>query len=338
MSKLGFAFLAGLIAGGSLSGIAVADDDAPPEAVFAHEGDPADWQREWPHTDFAKHTVALGEIFDGGVPRDGIPSIDDPQFVRVAEVDWPGVEPLISVEINGDARAYPLRMLVWHQIVNDVVGGVPVAVTYCPFCNTSLVFDRRLNGTVLEFGITGKLRHSGLVMYDRTTESWWQQFQGEAIAGELSGAKLEMLPARLESVATFKARWPEGFVLVPNNEIARAYGFTPYAGYDGARPFMYRGELPEDIAPLARVVRVGSEAWTLDLVRGEGEIRDNGLRLTWEPGRTSPLNAAAIAQGADVGNVLVERETAQGWQTAVYSIDFAFAFRAFYPDGSIHAQ
>jgi Protein of unknown function (DUF3179) len=117
---------------------------------------------------------------------------------------------VIGVVIDGDARAYPLRILIWHEIVNDVVGGVPVAVTYCPLCNTGIAFDRRVGEQVLELGTTGKLRNSDLVMYDRATESWWQQFLGEAIVGELTGARLTMLPSRLESFANFRERAPEG--------------------------------------------------------------------------------------------------------------------------------
>jgi hypothetical protein len=300
--------------------------------------EPQHWRGEWPDTDFARHSVPLEEIISGGPPKDGIPSIDDPEFVPAAEAELPDQEPVIGVVIDGDARAYPLRILIWHEIVNDVVGGVPVAVTYCPLCNTGLVFDRRVGDRVLEFGTTGKLRHSDLVMYDRTTESWWQQFLGEAIVGELTGTQLAMLPARLESFAKFKERAPDGRVQVPGRA-ARAYGANPYAGYDSApAPFLYHGLLPDGIPPLARVVRVGDQAWSLDLVREQAPFEVGDLRFTWEPGQASALDAAAVAEGVDVGNVLVERRTADGWADAVYSVDFAFAFHAFYPEGVIHIE
>ncbi len=300
--------------------------------------DPARWQAEWPDTDFSKHSVAFDDILSGGPPKDGIPSIDAPVFAPVAEAGLPEQEPVIGLTIGDDARAYPLRILIWHEIVNDVVGGVPVAVTFCPLCNTGLVFDRRLDGQVLEFGTTGKLRNSDLVMYDRTTESWWQQFLGEAIVGELTGKRLDMIPARLESFGTFKQRAPGGKVQVPGAAI-RAYGQNPYVNYNSlAQPFLYIGRLPNEIAPLARVVRVGEQAWSLDLVRRQGEIVDADLRLTWQPGQASALDTATIADGADVGNVLVERRTSDGWQDTVYSVDFAFAFRAFYPDGVLYTE
>ena len=300
--------------------------------------EPEHWRLEWPQTDFTRHSVDFDEIIPGGPPKDGIPSVDEPEFMPVAEATLSDNEPVIGLVVQEDARAYPLRILIWHEIVNDVVGGVPVAVTYCPLCNTGLVFDRRVGEEVLEFGTTGKLRNSDLVMYDRTTESWWQQFSGEAIVGELTGTQLAVLPARLESFANFKARAPGGRVQVPGTD-SRAYGVNPYAGYDSApAPFLYHGMLPKGIAPLARVVRVGDQAWSLDLVRNKAPFEVGDLRFTWEPGQASALDAGAIAEGADVGNVLVQRRTAKGWDDAVYSVDFAFAFHAFFPDGIIHVE
>ena len=186
---------------------------------------PSSWRFEWPRTDFDKTSVDFDEILSGGPPKDGIPSIDDPNFVPVSEVtDLGPQEPVIALVINGDARAYPLRILTWHEICNDVVGGVPVAVTYCPLCNSAIVFDRRVDGVATEFGVTGKLRNSDMVMYDRNTESWWQQFLGVGIVGEQTGKELAMLPSRLESWERFAARHPDGQVLVPNNPGMRPYG------------------------------------------------------------------------------------------------------------------
>lgn len=145
--------------------------------------EPGSWRAEWSRTDFSRHTVPLQEIKSGGPPKDGIPSIDAPRFERLndgAASGWAArirdAEPVISLAIRDDARAYPLSVLIWHEIVNDIAGGTPVAVTYCPLCNASLVFERTVEDRVLDFGTTGKLRNSDLVMYDRQTESWWQQF------------------------------------------------------------------------------------------------------------------------------------------------------------------
>jgi hypothetical protein len=298
---------------------------------------PRSWREEWPRTD---HSVAFSEILSGGPPKDGIPAIDDPSFVAVGEARGLGpLEPVISLEVNGDMRAYPLRVLIWHEIVNDTVGGVPVAVTYCPLCNSAIVFDRRLGERMLDFGTTGKLRHSDLVMYDRQTESWWQQFLGEAIVGELTGARLEMLPSRIESLTRFRTRAPAGQVLVPNDPNLRHYGYNPYRGYDTREaPRLYLGSLPKEVAPLSRVVVVDGAAWSLGLLKAKRTVTQGDLVLTWEPGQNSALDSSVIAEGRDVGNVTVRRRTPAGLEDVVYDVSFAFAYRAFYPDGVIHAD
>ncbi len=179
------------------------------------------WRHEWPKTDFTKHSIPLADILSGGPPKDGIPPIDDPAFKPVSEIDALGeTEPVIGVSINGKAKAYPLRILMRHEIVNDELGGVPITVTFCPLCNAAMVFDRRVGDKVLDFGTTGKLRNSDLVMWDRQTESWWQQFLGEAIVGSMTGTKLKALPVRLESWRNFKKRFQKGQVLSPTGAFA----------------------------------------------------------------------------------------------------------------------
>ena len=305
------------------------------------QASPEYWKVEWPNTDFTKTSVAFDEIFSGGPPKDGIPSIDAPKFVAIAEAEGlADTEPVVGLAIGDDARAYPIRILIWHEIVNDVVGGVPVAVTFCPLCNAAVVFDRRLDGQVLEFGTTGKLRYSDLVMYDRQSESWWQQFTGEAIVGSMQGKKLTFVPSRLESFASFKKRAPAGKVQVPSTAGMRRYGANPYAGYDSSsRPFLYSGQMPTKVAPLSRVVSIEGRAWSLDLLREKRRIETaDGLVITWEPGQNSALDARTIAEGADVGNVVVQRKTADGLEDVVYGVDFAFAFHAFRPTVEIATE
>ncbi|WP_419910471.1 DUF3179 domain-containing protein [Hoeflea sp.] len=299
--------------------------------------DPDQWEREGWSTDFSKHSIEFREIMSGGPPKDGIPSIDSPSFVAVSDVeDLVDREPVMGLEINGDARAYPLRILMWHEIVNDTVGDMPVTVTYCPLCNAALVFDRRINGEADTFGTTGKLRNSDLVMYDRRTESWWQQFTGEAIAGELTGSKLALVPSRLESWKNFRTRHPEGKVLVPNNPRMRNYGLNPYVGYDTRnQPFLYRGDLPKDLPAMARVVLVrdGDEpiAVTMLKVREEGPLNRNGVTIAWEEGQASALDTGDIADGREVGNITVQRDG----QDVPYDITFAFVAHAFMPEMEI---
>ena len=302
---------------------------------------PSGWQSEFPLTDWQTRSVAFDEIMSGGPPRDGIPSIDAPSFRPVAEIDDLGAdEPVLSVAINGDARAYPLRIMTWHEIVNDTVGGMPVAVTYCPLCNSGIVFDRTVDGTVLDFGTTGRLRNSDLVMYDRQTETWWQQFLGEGIIGAQTGVRLNMVPARLESWRLFAERHPDGQVLVPNQASGRAYGRNPYVAYDSsARPFLYRGDYDGPGGPLSRVVAVGDQAWLLSTLRDAGAIEAGDLILTWTPGQNSALDTSRIDQGRDVGNVVVQRRLADGnLEDVAYDVPFAFAFAAFHPEATIRGS
>jgi len=308
-------------------------------AVFALlaggvQAEPGAWERAWPGTDFSITTIEdWGEIISGGPGRDGIPALSDPQMQRVAQKE--GLEPqeaVITLEPeSGPARAYPLRYLIWHEIVNDEVEGRPVAVTYCPLCNSAMVFDRRTAHGVLSFGVSGKLRHSDMIMYDHQTESWWQQAIGEAIVGDLMGTELKSLPGWMESWDRFRAAHPDGVVMEQPN-YPRRYGHNPYRGYDtSSRPFLYKGEQPpHGIAPLARVVRVGEKAWPLERVRRAGGVSEAGVQISWEAGQASALDAGQIAKGRDVGNVRVR--DGQGRDVA-HDVMFAFAFHAFWPDG-----
>ncbi len=300
----------------------------------------ADWRAEWPRTDFTNRTIELSEIRSGGPPKDGIPAIDDPQFVPVAEAtDLTPTEPVIALSLRGDARAYPLRILTWHEIVNDTVGAIPVAVTYCPLCNAAIAFERQANGRLLDFGTTGKLRHSDLVMYDRQTESWWQQYTGTAIVGQLAGLELKMLPVRIEAFERFQHRHPDGRVLIPNDPGQRPYGANPYVGYDGEQfPFLYDGSFPEGIAPMAYVVAVGDEAWSLNLLREKGQVVAGDLQISWEPGQNSALDTRNISEGRDIGNVIVRRRGADATSEVPYHVTFAFVFHAFQPEGRLHVK
>lgn len=294
---------------------------------------PAQWAREWPQTDFSRTTIDFAEVLSGGPPRDGIPAIWEPRHIPVAqETRLDDREPVLTYEHPGETpRAYPVRYLMWHEIVNDVVGGLPIAVTYCPLCNSAMVFDARIDGVPHTFGVSGKLRHSDMIMYDRETQSWWQQAIGEGVVGHHAGAQLRQLPGWMESWAEFRTRNPDGLVM-DEPDWRRAYGTNPYVGYDtSARPFLYQGENPpHDINPLARVVRVENRAWTFARLRDAGEINEAGVVLTWMPGQASALDNRTIAEGRDVGTVRVR--DVQG-RDVPHDIPFAFAFHAFHPEG-----
>ena len=301
---------------------------------------PDQWKRAGFLTDFSKATVSFDTIFSGGPPKDGIPSIDTPNFVKASAVTWlDDAEPVIQLELNGTSKAYPLQILIWHEIVNDEVSGQPVAVTYCPLCNSSIVFDRRFDETILDFGTTGLLRNSDLVMYDRQTETWWQQFTGEGIVGSHAGRNLKMLPSRVVSFADFRSEHPDAHVLDRPTPAQRDYGRNPYVGYDSrSAPYpLYQGDLPENILPMERVVIVNDGkqrlAATLKHVRDAKRVAlSDSITLKWTGEQTSTLDQSQIGDGRKIGTVeAIKRENGRE-KSLVHDLTFAFVVYAFYPD------
>jgi hypothetical protein len=303
-------------------------------AMSTAQADPSFWRYEWPNTNFEKTSVdSWVEIMSGGPPKDGIPALSDPELIPVSSETAIGArEPVITVELDGHTpRAYPIRYLTWHEIVNDKIGDTPIAVTFCPLCNSGITFDRRIPQGTLTFGVSGKLRNSDMVMYDRETESWWQQAIGMGIVGDLTGVKLTTLPTWMESWAEFTARNPEGLVM-QEPSYNRSYGQNPYRNYDSSRkPFLYSGEMPpHGIQPLERVVRVGDRAWPLTRFQDQPVISEAGVEISWVEGQASALDSSSIAAGKDVGSIRVR--DASGADLP-HDILFAFAYHAFWPDG-----
>jgi hypothetical protein len=194
-----------------------------------------------------------------------------------------------------------------------------------------MTFDRRVKGQVLTFGVSGKLRNSDMIMYDRETQSWWQQAIGEGIVGEMTGTELEHMPSWMEGFADFRERNPDGIVMA-EPAWNRPYGRNPYRNYDSSkRPFLYSGELPpHGIEPLMRVVRVGARAWPMDRLADAGEITEAGVTISWKPGQASALDSGTIAAGRDVGSVRVRDGAGEDLP---HDVMFAFAFHAFWPEG-----
>jgi hypothetical protein len=178
----------------------------------------------------ADSDVSFDEIMQACPARDCIPSIDQPVYVATAAVDYLLDEDLlITISHNGITRAYPTRILDRHEIVNDMFGSDPVAITYCPLCGSGLAFDRRQDGQILDFGVSSLLHNSDLVMYDRQTESLWQQITGEAFAGKFRGSQLKALPVSLVSWENWRAQYPDAKVLTIDNVKSDAYQKTAYA-------------------------------------------------------------------------------------------------------------
>jgi hypothetical protein len=256
--------------------------------------------------------VDLAEIRSGGPPPDGIPSIDAPTFLPPAEVDFLAeTEPVLAVDIDGDVRAYPVQILMWHEIVNDTVGGVPVAVTYCPLCNSAVAYDRRLEDRVLEFGTSGLLWNSALVMYDRQTETLWSHFTGEGVVGELTGVELDTYPVATVPWGVWRDANPEGLVLSRDTGFDRQYGRNPYPGYDdvNSRPLLFEGEVDGRYTAMTRIagIELDGEALGVPLATLREErvvsatLAGTELVLFWAPGTASALDAGDVAGGDDVG-------------------------------------
>lgn len=311
-----------VLAGGAAFALIRSDDRRPSPAAAGAPAGLSVSTEGWA-TDFSRHSVPLGEFSSGGPPRDGIPPIDEPRFTSASDARGVDREPVIAVEVGGSARAYPIRILIWHEIVNDTISGTPIAATFCPLCNTSIVFDRRLGGRELRFGTTGNLRLSDLVMWDSETESWWQQFSGEAVVGELTGARLERIPSRIISLGEFRRLHPQGEVLTERTGHDRPYGRNPYAGYDDidSPPFLLRGrDLDGGLPPKERVVSieqgpslVAVPFSALEKARiVETAVGPTPVSVWWAPGVASALDSDVIADGRDVGSVVVHDRRVRG--------------------------
>jgi Protein of unknown function (DUF3179) len=261
---------------------------------------------------FPDPLVDSDDLLSGGPPPDGIPAIDEPKFLAADQVDFlDDVEPVMALQIGDDARAYPMQIMTWHEIVNDTVDGIPVAATYCPLCNTAIAYDRRLGDRVLDFGTSGMLYNSALVMYDRQTESLWSHFTAQAIVGHLAGEELDVYPVAIVSWADWRAAHPDGLVLSRDTGHERDYGRNPYPGYDDidSPAFLLDGEVDDRLAAKERVIGIELDgdavAVRLDELADRGvlqvEVDGTGLVAWVEPGTASALDTASVAAGKDVG-------------------------------------
>jgi len=256
---------------------------------------------------------------------DTIPALDHPAFQTVEKAsEWlDEQQPVLVVAIGADTRAYPLLVLTWHEIVNDVVGGRPVAVSYSPLCNTAIVFDRTVGSRAESFGVSGKLYRSNLIMFDRRTHSLWTQLGGRAVRGPLEGAALTGVPSQIASFETFSTAYPNGQVLSFETGFRRQYGFNPYAGYDSrSAPFSFFAvRLDPRLPAMERVVGVtiGDETRAFpyaNLSASGGVLSDrlNGqdIVVLWRGGTRSVLDTQVLARGRDIGSAGVFAPIAGG--------------------------
>jgi protein-disulfide isomerase len=301
----------------------------PAPAPFDNPEVLANWQTIWELTDICLSVPGIfEEVVSGGVPRDGIPPIDFPTMDDQVTTDqWLSPQsPVISVEIDGTARAYPLAILIAHEIVNDVIGETPIAVTYCPLCNSAIVFDRRMDGGTLRMGVSGLLRNSDLIMWDDLTQTWWQQFTGEGIVGTYTGRYLDIVPSQVVGYAAFKEQYPDGEILSPEG---RGYGSNPYTSYDSSsQPFLFRNTIDTRLYATSRVLGIHhnevSQSYPFDVLREEKVINDTvgetDVVAFWQRGSVSAIDNGFIDLSKDVGMASLFERTLDG-QVLTFTFD-----------------
>lgn len=266
----------------------------------------------------AEPVVDPADFLDVTSPE-SIPAVDEPKFIAPDEADLPDQEPVLAIDIEGDRRAYPLRIMVWHEIVNDVIGGQPIAVTYCPLCNTGIAYRRPLvEGEPVRFNASGKLFNANLVMFDRETGSLWPQVLGRAVSGPLEGTELEFLPVQILSFGDWRAATPDGRLLSEDTGFLRSYGKNPYESYDNPvlRPFPFgnRKEIDPRLPPKERILGVEAGgaflAFPFEMLAeraGEGwaavnaEVGGRPVAVFWKPGTVSAIDDRVIVESRDVG-------------------------------------
>ncbi len=279
-------------------------------------------------TDWTQRTVEDWDEFLAGLPqsdpRDGIPPIDTPIFESPAlAAEWLAPnDPGALVQVDDEARFYPLSIMTRHEIVNDAFGEVPVAVTFCPLCNTAIAFDRRVDGEVLRFGVSGLLRNSDLVMWDDQTTSLWQQLTGEGVVGTYAGVDLEFVPTSIVSFAQFAENFPDGWSLAAESALGRGtYGANPYVGYSSsAAPFLFDGSTDDRLPALSRVVRV-SDGDTVasyafeDLAANQvvnDDVDGRPLAVFWQSGTSDALDGPRIAESQNIGTAIAHDPVVDG--------------------------
>lgn len=279
--------------------------------------------------DLLNAIIPRAEILPGGPPRDGIPAIDHPRFVKPNEANFLRDEDrVLSVKIDNETRAYPLRILAWHEIVNDEIGDRAIAVTYCPLCGTGMVFDRQIKGRKLSFGVSGLLYQSDVLMYDRETESLWSQLAMKAVSGAQAGAELHWISSEHMTWRAWREAHPEGKVLSTQTGYARDYSAQAYASYEHSNETMFpvkwsRQELSKKTWIVGIVINSHAKAYALDDLTKEKRLQDNvggeQIEIAYDLERRSPTVA--------------NKQTSE---PIPYTMAFWFAWQAFYPHTELY--
>ncbi len=280
--------------------------------------------------DLSNSILPVEQIFHGGPPRDGIPALSDPTMIAAGEADYlQAHDRIVGITLNGESRAYPIAILNWHEIVNDEIGGQRFAVTYCPLCGTAVAFDATIGGKSTDFGVSGLLYNSDVLLYDRDTESLWSQILSKAISGERVGTELVALPISHTSWRDWLEKHPDTRVMSDNTGYSRDYQRDPYAGYEQSRGtyFAVNNEAPDNYHPKEIVVGIGVDgvykAYPFIEFDKQGKARFS-----------DSVNGTVFTFDWDSGNRSVTVSDASGDAIAVIQ-GFWFAWFAFHPDTEV---
>lgn len=270
-------------------------------------------------------TIPIEEIRRGGPARDGIPALTDPAVIAADGAPWPDEARVIGVEIHGEARAYPLAILNWHELVNDSLGGTGILVSFCPLCGTGMVFDREVAGAKRQFGVSGLLYRSDLLIFDRESESLWSQISATAVAGPASGKRLRLIRSRQQSWKRWREAHPDTTVLSPATGHVRNYARSPYGDYDRSDRLLF----PVPLDP-----------------RYKPKVQTLGIRMPDGRARAYPapevVAAGGVVREVFAGLDIEVRYDARRGEFEVSAPDpvaiiegYWFAWLAFHPDSSV---
>ncbi|WP_415894737.1 DUF3179 domain-containing protein [Neptuniibacter sp. PT34_22] len=281
--------------------------------------------------DLSESLIPAEKILPGGPARDGIPSIDKPEFIAAKQAGgWHDDQQVLSLTLAGITRAYPINILNWHEIVNDNFGGQPVVISYCPLCGTGMAFSANMNGEALTFGVSGLLYNSDVLLYDRQSDSLWSQLKSQAVTGKFKGQKLTQLPLNQMTWKEWKARYPDGEVLSRNTGYSRDYSQSPYGSYDESPVLYFPVEFrSQAYHPKERVLGVEVDGKFKAYPFAELSKISNDELLDEFNGTQFKLRFNASARTGEVADA----ETGQAYP-AVNS--FWFAWYTFHPDTDVY--
>jgi len=283
--------------------------------------------------DLSNATIPVEEIFNGGPPKDGIPALTDPTFETASEANYlDDGDRVIGVSINGQSKAYPLLILNWHEVVNDKIGGSAIVVTYCPLCGTGMVFNAVIDGARLEFGVSGKLYNSDVLLYDRRHESLWSQIGMKAISGDFVGTRLEHIAAENTTWNAWRKKHSNTKVLSLKTGYTRDYSRDPYADYAKTRKLMFPVKTQDS--------RLAPKDWVVGLILGD-KARAYSLKALAKM-RTDQLPVRDLLDGKEI-LVHYDPKSQSAQVTDVMGKQLAsvqsywFAWYAFYPETSLYS-